>query len=96
VNASIERVGGATKGVWLSAHQVAAYSSLAASRGVEFTDVVRAAEDGRLRDVVEVRDIGRERRIAEQSAARINAHYRRRVLQILSERHIGLLERELF
>lgn len=95
MSAPIERVGGATRGVWLSGHQVAAFTSLATSRGVEFATVAEAAAAGRLRDIVELRDVGRERRIAEQSVARIDALYRWKLLGILHERDILLREREV-
>jgi hypothetical protein len=68
---------------------------LAASRNLEFADVVAAAEDGRPKDVIEMRDFGRERRITEQSVARINALYRQKVLGILMDRNLWLRDREL-
>ena len=61
----------------------AAFRSLAASRGIEFADVVDAAANGRLRGVVEMRDIRRERRIHERNLARIEHLNRMRVLEIL-------------
>jgi hypothetical protein len=88
-------MGGATRAVWLTNAQIAAFRSLAASRNLEFADVVAAAEDGRPKDVIEMRDFGRERRITEQSVARINALYRQKVLGILMDRNLWLRDREL-
>jgi hypothetical protein len=85
MNAPIERLGGAVNGMWMSAHQVVAYHSLARSRGVEFAKVAEAAADGRLRDIVEMRDIGRECRVVEQNVIRIRNLYRLRVLSILQD-----------
>jgi len=68
---STKRTGGATRGVWLTNMQVAAFRSLAASRGIEFADVVDAAVDGRLRGVVEMRDRDKQRRIHDQTLAHI-------------------------
>ena len=95
MNGLIERVGGSTKGVWMSAHQVAAYQSLARSRGVEFADVVRAAEDGDLSRIIELRDLAKERRIQDGHIRRIEHLYRMKVLGILQERDLMLREREL-
>jgi hypothetical protein len=81
----LERMGGSTRAAWLSPVQIAAFRSLATSRGLEFADVVRAAEDGRLRDVVEMRDIGKQRRVQEQALARIRILNRKRELGILLE-----------
>jgi hypothetical protein len=92
---ALEKVSGATPGVWLNSMQVAAFRSLAVSRGIEFADVVDAMADGDLRRIIEMRDMGRERRITEQSVARINALYRSKLLGILQERDALLREREL-
>jgi hypothetical protein len=73
----------------------AAYRSLARSRNVSLATVVDAAEKGDLARIVEMRDFGRERRITEQSIARINALYRMKLLGILQERDLVLREREL-
>jgi hypothetical protein len=64
---------------------VAAYRSLAKSRGVAFGDVVEAAATDDLRRVIELRDVGKERRIAEQYVIRIRNLDRLRVLSILQD-----------
>jgi hypothetical protein len=59
--------------------------SLAQSRGVPIGEVLDAAEKGDLRRIVEMRDVGKERRITEQNVIRIRNLYRLRVLSILQD-----------
>ena len=92
---AVEKVGGATRAAWLTNAQVAAYRSLAKSRGVAFGDVVEAALNDDLRRVIELRDLGKQRRITEQSVARTNALYRQKVLGLWLDRDLWLQEQEL-
>ena len=92
MSAPIEKMGGATP-VWLTAAQVAAFRSLAASRGIEFAVVAQAAADDDLRRIIELRDLGKERRVTEQIVARTNAIYRLRVLALWQERDLWLRDR---
>ena len=92
---AVEKVGGATRGAWLTNAQVAAYRSLAKSRGVACGDVVEAAANDDLGRIVELRDHAKERRIQDGHIRRIEHLYRSKVLGLWLERDLWLQEQGL-